>query len=302
MEWTYWDASSTAANMNCIKSRFSIATLPWLDEKLKKKQFNNLKENKHGTKHHLTGIRYMDKSCKPSDRRQAEFLVYGRDASLPNYMWRKLNAQCSAMYIRQVHVWLLLIITLNFWTCTKAIAALPTCKTYLNGTYIFLTSTWRWRFSSQSGQLSKDAPLLRRITELLLMCAPRYLLWITTSPNITQSLSQYHWLLTIQCCFVYKLQSNASWVDPFCRPLLSKALCDALPKPLIVWLHSISITKYQVPGKNEGWLCLAATVWHSTPQCKVRPTIKGEHGYCKKWLRMKEEGHILGIVEGDVAR
>ena len=141
MEWTYWDASSTAANMNCIKSRFSIATLPWLDEKLKKKQFNNLKENKHGTKHHLTGIRYMDKSCKPSDRRQAEFLVYGRDASLPNYMWRKLNAQCSAMYIRQVHVWLLLIITLNFWTCTKAIAALPTCKTYLNGTYIFLTST-----------------------------------------------------------------------------------------------------------------------------------------------------------------
>ena len=70
-----------------------------------------------------------------------EFLVYGRDASFPNYMWRKLNAQCSAMYIRQVHVRLLLIITLNFWTRTKAIAALPTFKTYLNGTYIFLTST-----------------------------------------------------------------------------------------------------------------------------------------------------------------
>ena len=87
---------SSKYELHKIKIFHSHTSLAWRETK--KKQFNNLKENKHGTKHHLTGIRWMDKSCKLPDRRQVEFLVYGRDASFPNYMWRKLNAQCSVMY------------------------------------------------------------------------------------------------------------------------------------------------------------------------------------------------------------
>ena len=146
MEWTCCDASSRAANMNSIISRFSIATIPWLEVKLK-----------------INIIWELERKQAWDQTSRFIWQEYVRWMSLPHYctwirlhnmVWfmertrvfrirnrRKLNAQCYIMYetsscLFKSNYYAKLLKLHKSNGGTACAQNLPS----LNGTYIFLTS------------------------------------------------------------------------------------------------------------------------------------------------------------------